>query len=218
MTPQQIILGAYGRSKLNNPGKIATESTELLGRVNQALTRCFRFAARINPEFFGKEDAVAFAASGWARPADAELVFWIEKDGAQVIVVPRWDRKADTGRPAVYRMGQQYKSAGNPSDPTAGSLTFCYARRPAAAGSLGATLDSAWPDAFAPLLELELAMFLALKDGRGDEMAVLKVDRDAHAQEFMTFLEHETVGEVRRFERTLHLPPAGAALIGGASL
>jgi hypothetical protein len=200
-TAQDILTGALARSLKNSPDRLATNATELLQLVIRSMRGLYAFAARVNPTYFAESAVVAFAAGGWARPELAESVFRIENPTpTEVVVVPFDDRKAEPSRPAVYRLGGKFITAGNALDPVAGNLTFFYARRPTSPANLTpATLDAQWTEQFNELLMLEVAIYLAIKDGRAEEVGSLTADRDKWAQLFVAYLEHETVNEVRRF-------------------
>lgn len=223
-TALDILIGAYARSSKNTPGTIATEATELLTLVWRAMAGLYAFAARLNPTFFADATDVAFSGTGWLRPAAAESVFRIEDaSGHEIIVVPLDDRQADVGLPAVYRWGQVYRSAGNATDPTAGSLRFFYATRPAPLPTLTDPLDALWTESYNALLIDEVAIYLALKDGRLEELDALTGSRDRWAQLFAAFLEHETANERRRFGTvrriaTNTLVPIGSLLAGGSQV
>jgi hypothetical protein len=221
-TPRIILDGAYAKSQKNKPGAIATESVELLQLVIRAMRGLYAFSARINPTFFAESAAVAFAAPGWPRPQTAEAIFRIENPaGAEVVVVPFDDRGAEKGMPAVFPLGQVYRpaSAGAP-DPQAGNLTFFYSKRPTDPADLNATLDALWTEQFNELLILEVAIYLAIKDGRADELGAYKSDRDRWANLFGAFLEHETMnlrrryGQIGRFN-TQSMVPLMSLLAGG---
>lgn len=204
-TYNQILAAAYGRSSKNIPGKIATDATELLTLIWRALAGLYSAAADINPQFFGVTNQVAFAAGGWGRPANAESVWRIEKlDTTEVVTVPIDDRKAELGKPALYRLGQKYFSAGNPLDPTAADLIFFSSKSPTAPAALTDTLDATWPETYNPLLIDETALWLAIKDGRAGEVGDVKESRDDWLKLFSAFLDHETTNEVRRMGTTFH--------------
>jgi hypothetical protein len=200
-TVQNILDGAYGKSLKNKPGSIATESSELLSVVIRAMQGLYAYAARINPTFFAESAAVAYSAPGWARPQTAEAIFRIENPSAvEVVVVPYDQRSAEPGMPAVYRFGQIFRPASASSpNPQSGNLTFFYAKRPTSPANLAATLDALWAEQFNELLMLEVALYLALKDGRADEMPRLATQRDQWLKLFTAFLEHETVNERRAY-------------------
>lgn len=213
-TPRDILIAAYGLSGQSRPAEMATEATELLDVVTRAARGLWAFAARVNPEFFGTSSSVAFAAPGWRRPATAELVWLIENPlGKEVVVVPRRDLKADLARPAVWYLGQVYRSAGNPLDPTAGNLTFYYSQVFPKPANIDVAISDLWPTQFDELLIREAGLYLALKDERYEEMQSLITTRDRWAQLFAAFLEHETTNRVFRYGavRTFNVPTLIAA-------
>lgn len=224
MKPQDLLTDAYAKSKKNQPGKIATESTELLGVVNRVVRTFFQIGVRVNPYFFGDTEDVAYVSPGWARPSAAETIYRIETAAeVEVVVVPFEDRSAESGLPAVYRLGQVFRSAGNTNDPTSGTLTFFYSKRPTDVAALTSDIDSMFPDAYRELAVLEIAAYLALKDGRAEEVARLVAERDRWLRMFLAFLEHETVNERRRFGHlqpfnTGSLMPIESLLTGGTEV
>ena len=224
-TPRDILLAAYGKSTQNLPGDIATEAAELLQVVIRAMRGIYAAAARVNPYFFAEiRPDVAYDASrgGWPRPEAAESVFRIEGQGSpggrvpagtEVVVVPLEDRTAEVGLPAVYRLGQVYRPAGNPADPNENdALTFMYAKRPDDPAGLDSPLDPLWTEQFNELLVLEVAIYLALKDERMEEVQALKQERAPWITSLVAFLQHETANERRRYGavryiNTSHLYP-----------
>lgn len=232
-TPRDILMSAYAKSTKNKPGTIATESTELLQVVIRAMRGLYALAARVNPTFFATESTVTFAGTGWARPLEAESIFRIERTalttggsgsaGSEIALVPFDDRAAESGMGAVYRIGQEFRPAGNPPDPTGGELKFFYSKRPTDPANLDTTLDATWTEQFNELLILEVAIYLAIKDARADEVVALRTDRDSWARLFIGFLEHAEVNERRRYGHLRRfnantLIPLGQLLAGGANI
>lgn len=223
ITPQDLLTDAYAKSKKNQPGRIATESVELLGVVNRVIRTFFQIGVRVNPTFYGDEASVAFSSPGWPRPVVAEMIYRIEDAGAEVVVVPFDQKDAEAGLPAVYRMGQIFRTAGNPSDPTSGSLDFFYAKTPTDAATLTTNIDSMWPESYRELAVLEVAAYLAVKDEREEEIAYLTSERDNWLRMYLAFLEHETVNERRSFGHispfnTGSLAPIASLLAGGSQV
>lgn len=197
MNVQDILTDAYAKSKKNQPERIATEETELVGVVNRIVRTMFMIGVRVNPYWFGVDNAIAFSSPGWARPPKAEAVFRIEIDAStEVIVVPFKERDVEPTIPAVYRYAQVYRSAGNASDPTSGNLTFFYSERPTDVADLTTEIDTRFPVAYKELLDLETAIYLAIKDERESEVAALVRERDRSLLMYLAFLEHETLNEV----------------------
>jgi hypothetical protein len=196
-TPRDILVGAFGFSSKNKPEQIESRKEELFEVVMRAMRGLYTLAAEINPEFFGKQAAVGFAAGGWTQPADAESVYYIENPaGKEVVVVPRSDLKADLARPAVWKLANMYFGAGNALDPTAGNLQFFYSRRATKPASVDTAFTAEWPTDHDGLLITETAMHLALNDGRKDEAAIIQPDRDRAAYRFVARLEHDNVNTV----------------------
>ena len=225
MTPAELFVDAYAKSKKNQPGKIAAEGTELLGVANRALRATFMVAARVNPFFYMDSEDVSYAAPGWAYPDNAEAIYRIEMaDGTEVVVVPFDDRDAESGSPAVYRAGQVFRQADPTGDPeTTDDLTIYFTRIPTDAATTATAMDTAFPVSYRELLVLEIAIYLALKDGRMDEAEVLKGQRDSWLQMYMAHLEHEVMNERGRwgqFEpfRTPSLVPLASLFQGGSSV
>lgn len=221
MTPREYLQAAYAKSSKNQPTEIGTEATELLKVVIRAVRGLFAVAARINPTFFATQEQVAEAGGTWPRPTTAESVWRIETAAAaHVKIVPFDDRTLAGTAPAVYRFGGVYRAAGTPP---AGTLEFFYSRRPSDPADLDTAIDAQWPDAYDELLVLEVALYLALKDGREEEIAGLRGDRDRWLALYLAFLEHETIGELRRyesprFEHSSAIIPLSELLAAGTSL
>lgn len=200
-TGQEIIEAGYGKSTKNRMATIATDAVELLGVVNRSLLKYFSRIARTNPVFIAATETVTFNV-GWARPVTAQSILRIESNVAvEVRVVPFNDRAAEPTLPSVYRLGRTFYSAGNANDPTSGDLIFIFARFPTVLASLAAQLDAAWPEQFNECLIHEVALYLANKDGRNDELAGLESERDEWSKLLLEFCEHETANETRRFDQ-----------------
>lgn len=199
-TGQEIIEAGYGKSTKNRPATIATDGVELLGVLNRAIAKYFSKLARANPVLIADAATVTFNV-GWTRPAAAASIMRIETTtGSEVKVVPFNDRLAEATLPSVYRLARTFYSAGNANDPTSGDLVFIYAKFPTMLGSLAAQIDAAWPEFFNECLNLEIALYLANKDGRNDELAGLEAERDEWTKLLLEYAEHETANESRRFD------------------
>jgi hypothetical protein len=217
VTGQDILTGAYSHNKKLAPGRIVEDATEGVQVINRVLAALFALGARLNPEFFGASADVAFNA-GWARPADAELIYRHEMvqagdpEGEYVRLVPFDDRGLAAGRPAVYRFGQRYFPAVPADGPQqADALRFYYAKRPAALAALADPIDPFWPEAHAELLMLEVAIYISLKDGQ--DVAGLVAQRDHALRLFVAFLQHEDTAEIRRSARTFVAPSFDSFLV-----
>jgi hypothetical protein len=213
-TPQSLINAAYAKSLKNKANTIASESGELLQLVIRTIRSLYAAGARINPYFFSESANVAFSAPGWARPEGAQLIYRIEAAssspptsitaGTEIAVVPFEAKATEPGKPALFRFGQIYRPVSAsatvaPISPQNGTLTFYYSRRPTDPASLAATVDPLWIEDFNEIPILRIARYLALKDGRGDEVAGIDVELKEWAQQYVAFLEHETANEIRSY-------------------
>lgn len=209
-TVQDILDGAYAKSTKNQPGTIANEATELTNLVTRLLRGLYNFAAEVNPIAFSETAAVVGVASQWERPESAEAIFRIEDAAfAEVIVVPYDDRLCEEPKPSLYEFGGLFTAdAAQTAAPGAtDTLTFWYSKRPDDPTPAGVTgvLDPDWQEDYNELLILEVAVFLALKDGRDGEAALLKQDRNAWATRFAAYLQHSTANLHRRFGHRRHV-------------
>lgn len=224
MTPQDLFDVAYAKSVKFQPGKTVAEDTEGLSVANRVVRTFFQIAARVNPTFFGVIESINYASPGWARPALAESIYRLEElDGTEVVVVPFDQRDVEDGKPAVFRFGQVFRTAGNALDPTDGALNFYYSKLPTDATQYTGTLDPMWPDSYAELAALEIACYMAAKERDQEELAYFVSQRDAWLRLYLAFLEHETANEregygaLRPFN-TGSLVPIASLLTGGTSV
>ena len=201
---QDILDGAFAQSSKNQPGNIADDEIELLGVVKRKLQGINAFAARVNPLHFALQDDVTGAAGIWERPEAANAIIRIETDAfVEVVVVPFDDRLAADPKPALYEFGGNFIVSPLQTNPPGDDddLTFWYSKRPDDPDPFDLTglLDPDWDDAYNDLLILEVAIYLAQKDGRSEEVNMLKGERNTWAQLFGQFLQHSTANIQRRF-------------------
>jgi hypothetical protein len=215
ITVRQILDAAYAKSAKSRPSVALTEATEGVLMVARAVRGLYAYAARVNPIFFAEFADVGISGGNWARPPAAESIFRLEQATGlfpEVVVVPFDDRKAEPSKPAVYELGQKFYSAGNPTDPVAGSLRFWYAKRPTDPTLLTDTIDVMWVESYNELVILEVAIYLAIKDGRAEDLGQFREQRNSWATLFSAFLEHSTAnlrsrfGQVRRFTTQTMIP------------
>lgn len=201
-TPQDIIDAALAKNQKNTPD-VSASDTELFDAFKRIYPVFWTIGARVNRTFFGKSDTVTGSGGTWARPSDAEMIFRIQnQSGDQVIVVDLEETDAEPETPAVYEWGQSFTKAGETTDPgDTDVLEFYYSKIPDTPSSVSDTLEALWPEHFNELLVLELAMVLAAKDDRDDEVARLRPERDAWLGRFIAHLEHATVGVVSSKDR-----------------
>lgn len=224
-TANDFIVAAHATSTKNRPNKIATSATELLRKFNKSLNIYYAIAARVNPMFFGVKETVVHTSLGWPRPACAEAVWRHELvDGTEVALVPFDQRMAEPGMPSVYTLGQHYVAAGNDDDPTDDDdLVIFYSKRPTTLTALSDNVDSMWQGMYDQLPVLDLAIYLAIKDGRTDEVASYVAERNELLGLYVAFLEHADLHERRlfgptRFNQANSVVPLLSLLPGGATL
>lgn len=220
---QDLLDAAYAKSTKNRPGTIATEATELFNTVVRIIRGVYAFAADVNPAHFSDTAAVVGVASAWGRPEAAEAILRIETAAfAEVVVVPFDDRLAADPKPALYEFGGAFHAPSTQTSPPGATdtLTFWFSKRPddPNPADLTGVIDPDWQEDFNELLILELAIYLALKDGRFDEVEALKVDRNVWAQRFASYLQHATANLQRRFghRKRVNVDSLLPMLTGGA--
>lgn len=203
MTVQDVLDRAFARSRRFVPEGVGMTASpaELVPAVQDSLYALFQIAARVNPAFYGASRTVAYdaVAGGWPRPSDAESIERIERaTGEEVVVVPIDQQDAEEAFPSVYRWGRIYKPAAVATGPDAGeALTFYFSRVPDALVDEDSDIDSAFPESNSTLLELDVAIRLAIKDGgatAAETLQPLVSERAAALRRYVAFLEHETVG------------------------
>jgi len=214
---QDIYSGALAKSSKNEPGNFST--AEIIVRINNRLNGIYEVAARVNPLFFAETAAEVEAAGVWQRPEEALSIVKVEDTTPDpVIIVPHDDQQAEPSKLCVYEFGQEFFAITNALGTPTGNLTFWYARRPTPVANLTpATLDAQWREDFNELLILEIAIELAAKDGRSTDVATHKEDRNGWLARFVSFLQHSTSGEVRRFgsKRIINIEELTPLLAGG---
>lgn len=195
-TVQEIHDAAMAKSTKNQPGVIISE-TEAANQVQRIVQGAFSIAAVVQPTRFSDTADVVGVASAWARPPAAEAIIRIvNASGAEIVVVPYDDQLAEEPKTALYEFGQSFiANTGQTTPPGAtDTLTFWFAKRPDALTAIDFTgvIDPDFPDAYLELLNYQLALYLALKDNRTEEYALLTSERDAWAQRFVSWLERGT--------------------------
>ena len=82
-------------------------------------------------------------------------------------------------------------------------MTFTYSRAAVLPVTVNDVSDPGFPERFQQFLVEEMAIYLALKDGRQEEIAEFKESRDGWLKLYINFLEHETANVQQR-----HMPQA----------
>ena len=220
---QDILDAAFATSTKNQPGTIATSGVELLEAVKRKLQGIYAFAARVNPLHFATTLDVTGVGGVWERPEPANAIIRIEDASfVEVVVVPFDDRLAAEPKPALYEFGGNFIVSPLQTNPPGDTddLTFWFSKRPDDPDPFDLTglLDPDWDDGYNDLLIFEIAIYLAMKDGRDEEVAMLKQERNQWAQVFASYLQHSTANEQRRFghQRIVNVDSLLPLLTGGA--
>lgn len=212
-TPQEIILAAYGYSKHNTRGKIASEEGELLPLVNRRMAAYFAEAARENQAVFAIRHTKAYSGdvSGWPRPLELESVIGAEFDDGETITIVAWDqRHIEPSKPCIYALGQVYYPAGGDNDPTSDDdIVFVGPKVAAVVEALDDSLDALWPRQFSTLIALDVALYLARKDGRQNELDALKAERDDWHARWLLWLGHENAAAAQAHTTQRRANPPG---------
>ncbi|MBA3645291.1 MAG: hypothetical protein H0W63_03865 [Gemmatimonadaceae bacterium] len=225
ITPRQIITRAVAKSVKST---VLNQTTEGLDRVKQIVRTMFVIAARVNPEFFVGSATVAHDAGigGWAVPDSAEAVFFVGTTRTgECAILTFADRTMEAGvKASVYRFGQKFNTPGGTLDPNAAdSAVMYYSRRPTDPVGLDNAIDGDFPVNHNQLLIDEMAVYLAIKDGRPDDIELFKQDRDNSLKLFVAHMEHATLGVRMRYrgQRDLHtnsIIALSSLLAGGTSV
>jgi hypothetical protein len=196
-TVEELTIAALAKNKTNQP-EVLEGGTEMLDVYNRVLRGLYAIAARVNPGYFGAIVAVTPSAGVWARPA-AELVYRVETAaGARVFIVPVDDRGAQAGNPAIWPWGQGYRVAVAGDGPGASDvLTFYTSSLAPTATAVSQETPPAWPDSFDDMIVVLLAMYLAAKDERAQDLPGLQKEEERWLALYIAHLEHETVGMSR---------------------
>lgn len=225
MTYADLIIAALARSAKNDPDILATHESELLEAAHRAVAGAYAVAARVNPEYVGVAVPVdELPAGSWARPQGGTIFGITDAAGREVVAVPYHDQQAEPSKPAVYLMGARYHAVQGGANAPAGALTFYLAEQPAAPATLDDALPASWPVAHTDLLVADLALYLAVKDGRMEEVGALEVERQAALGRFVSFLAYENVitrrryGQVRRVATSELLPLLAGSVAGMAGM
>jgi len=123
-----------------------------------------------------------------------------------VTEVPFDDRRADRARPSVYMLGQVFYPAGNAGDPTGEPLIMFCSVLPAPLPTLASEIDPLFPEQFLRIVILDVAIYLAVKDGdRENEIAAFTTEREREQARYVEYLRHATTTLGRRWGHAGHV-------------
>jgi len=189
VTPRDILEDAYATSLRNQPGIIAEEATELLNVVNRKLKAIYTLSIGVDPTYLAASTSVAETATTWIEPEAAASIFYMEQDSdsAEVVPVLIEEQDADPTKLAVYAVGRTLFASS--TNPPAGNITLYYTVEPVETVTLDTALDATWDEAHNDLLIAEVALFLAVKDGRSEEYDGLTLTRNLALNRFLAKLQ-----------------------------
>lgn len=209
---QAIIDAAVTRSASAQPDMLTVDAPELVRIVSRALSNLYLLAARRRSVNFGATATAVLTAgspSGWPYPADALSVLRVEAlasvtvsalaEGTEIAVTRLDDQQGMAPMPSVYEFARRLVSCGGADDPVNQDLRIFYA---AAAPPLTDTADplpDALPEQFYPLLELPLAIYIARKEGRADDLAVFQEELATESAYFDAWLTDASIAQGDRF-------------------
>lgn len=216
MTAAEYIAAAVARSYRNMGDVSADPTTELLGVLSRLFAGYYAEAADQNPAVMGKLAVVPWNVAGyWAMPSDQYALYELRTaTNVKVYVVPFDDRAAETSEAAVYRLGVRYYPAGNPNDPTNVALQFTYQPVPPQFVATGDSPPAEWPLQFDERVIVDLAVYLAEKDGRPEDIAAMQGEAAKWKLLYDRWLGIADVNTVRRFSVPQQVPTAQVVPIG----
>jgi len=218
-TMKQLIDAAYAISTFNDGNKSAT-TEELVAVVNRYMKTLYSFAATKNKYYFATTSIVAGASGAWPKPPTAELIIKAAlEDGTEVSILPVEDMVAELP-PAIYLLGGSYLPCGRVADPdpATASIVFTFSARHTDLATTGLTkaqadaleLDASWPEQFNDLPVLQLARYMARKDGRHDEARSHSEEQAVLMAQFQTHLESANAGMISRFSHDRIVQPGAS--------
>lgn len=198
-TVRTLIVGAYNRSTLNDPGKLASDA-ELILHLDRVYQRMWPLIARARPDQYSASTTLTLTGvpPSAALPASViDLMGLTASDGSAVNIIPATQRtRLWNLAPCVYRVGTTLYSRAATGDPIASdALTLVYLDQPTALTTMDDTLDTRWPVRHDQLLVDYLALYLSVKDAGRDGS-----DRQAIAQELAQ--------DVAAFGSEYNIPPS----------
>lgn len=201
MTAAEYIAQAILRNSQNDGDTLAEPDPELLAVLTLLFYDYYQLATGRNPYVFAKQVVLSYTAGGWTIPADAETVVMLQRPGgAEVVVVPIDDLEAEKGKPAVYRLGRRYFSAGNAADPPANTNLLCiHTVIPPTFADLSDSPPTEWPTQFDPMVVNDLALMLAEKDERDVETGRRDKLQERWQARFMAWLSRPELNARTRF-------------------
>lgn len=208
LTATDYITRAIARSYRNRGEVLAADAPELLDALTLLFAERYAQASGYNTAVFLAQAALAWDTDGWQIPADCDTIVLLQTPtGVTVNVVAIDNLAAEPSEPAIYRLGRRYRPAGNPNDPTGVNLVLWYTQQPAAFTLVTDTPGEAWPQQFDTMIVVDLAVWLAIKDARSDDVAALEPEQSRWNGQYIEWLQRESLGLIRQWPR-FATPPA----------
>ena len=221
MTAAEYIAAAVGRSYLNRGEVLAQTQQELLSVLTRLFRRYYADASTMESSVFAQVTALAYLSgpARWALPTDIDVVHHLEQSGQPITIVPYEDRaEAEPSEACVYRLGNTLYPVGNSTDPSAIAISCLYTPIPPAFTLTTSTPPAAWNIAFDDMVIVELALFLAKKDARADDVTALTMELDDPAtgwkQLWSTWLGRASINTLRRFATPRPVPSPSTVAAG----
>lgn len=216
MTAAEYIQAAVARSYRNMGDVGADPTTELLGVLSRLFASYYAEAADQNPAVMATLSVVPWNVLGyWEMPSDQYALYELRTaSNVKVVVVPFDDRAAEPSEAAVYRLGVKYYPAGNPNDPTNVALQFTYQPVPPTFALETDAAPPEWPLQFDERVIVDLAVYLAEKDGRPEDVAAMQAEAAKWRSLYDRWLSIADVNTVRRFSVPQQVPTAQVVPVG----
>lgn len=225
---QSIIDAAIARSATSRPDMLTVDEPELVRIVSRAMANLYLLGARRRSTNFGQTATAVFTAgdpSGWPFPADALSVLRVEAlssvsasalaEGTEIAVTRLDDQQSMAPMPSVYEFGRRLVSCGGADDPVDQDLRVFYAAAAPQLTAAAAPVPAAIPEQFYPLLELPLAIYVARKEGRTDDLNVFQSELASEMAYFDAWLTDASIAQGDRFAGFRPAQVSAAADDGG---
>lgn len=182
-TVQNVIDGGAAYDSLNDSALL--DDTELIGIIDRAQKELM---ARHPDRFRTKSAVIAPTGEPWVLPVHTKLHLLVKAVGGTRVHLVDLDDQAASFPPAGYLLGgtKFYSTIDTTTatlNPATDSLVAFHGIVPTTLTATGNSLDAEWPEWWTRILELEVALFLAIKDGR-PTAAVVKAELDEKKRQF----------------------------------
>lgn len=201
MTAAEYFAQAMSASYRNRGEVLAARVPEMLQQLTLLFRGYYATAAGLNPSAFGKKVAQPWDAGGsrWAFPDDCDTIYLLEQGGQEVVPVPFNDREAEPSEKCVYPLGGYFYKAGLTTDPASSALLIYYAPVPPSFTATGDSPPAEWNEQYDQMVVADLALWLASKDGRPEDVATAEADAKKWAKLYTDWLQRQLTPLVQRY-------------------